>query len=166
MVAATFDSVSGFFDSATWLVARNLGIFFLVLFWLSIAWWVVRDARSRVEDPLLVAVAGVLGLVLPYVGALVYLLFRPAELLDDVRERELEIRSMEERLGGRLLHCPKCRAGVESSYLVCPVCTTRLKRGCRGCNTPLEPLWQVCPYCETPADAVVASLRQRRGANE
>ena len=166
MVAATFDSVSGFFDSTTWLVARNLGIFFLVLFWLSIAWWVVRDARRRIEDPLLVAVAGVLGLVLPYVGALVYLLFRPAELLADVRERELEIRSMEERLGGRLLHCPKCRAGVESTFLLCPVCTTRLKRGCRGCNAPLEPLWQVCPLCETPADATVAPLRQRRGANE
>ena len=91
MVAATFDSLSSFFDSTAWLVARNL------------------------------------------------------ELTDDVRERELEIRSMEERLGGRLLHCPKCRVGVESSFLVCPVCTTRLKRGCRGCNAP---------------------LRQRRGANE
>ena len=65
MVAATFDSLSSFFDSTTWLVARNLGIFFLALFWLSIAWWVVRDARRRIEDPLLVAVAGLLGLVLP-----------------------------------------------------------------------------------------------------
>lgn len=165
-VAATFDSVGSFFDSSTWLIARNLGIFFLALFWLSIAWWVVRDARRRIEDPLLVVVAGVLGLALPFVGALVYLLFRPPELIDDVRERELEMRSMEERLGARLLHCPKCRAGVESSFLVCPVCTTRLKRACRACNAALEPLWQVCPYCETPAEAAVAPLGRRPAANE
>lgn len=159
LTAATFDSLDEFFHSTTWLVARNLALFFVAFFWLAIAWWVVRDARRRIDDPWLVAVAGLVGLVLPFVGAIVYLLFRPAELLEDVRERELEIRAMEERLGRRLLHCPKCRAEVESTYLVCPVCTTRLKRACRGCHAPLEPLWQVCPYCESPAEAPASGRR-------
>ena len=67
-----------------------------------------------------------------------------------MRERELEIRAMEERLAKRDLHCPVCRAAVEGTFLVCPVCTTRLKQACVKCNAPLEALWQICPHCATP----------------
>jgi len=56
---------------------------------------------------------------------------------------------MEERLSQLDQRCPVCRARVEPSYLVCPVCTTRLKQACPGCGQPLEALWQVCPYCAT-----------------
>ncbi len=142
-----FNGVHDFFHSGTWLVIRNLLLFFVAVFWLSTAYWVYKDARRRIEDPWLVAMATVLGLVPPFVGALVYMLFRPPEYLDDVRERELEIRAMEQRLRGRE-HCPVCRAEVDPSYLVCPVCTTKLKQACASCKAPLEPLWQVCPYCE------------------
>jgi predicted amidophosphoribosyltransferase len=92
----------------------------------------------------------VLGLVPPFVGPIIYLFFRPPEYIEDVRERELEIRAMEERLSKRDLHCPVCRAAVEATFLVCPVCTTRLKQACAKCNAPLEALWQICPHCATP----------------
>jgi hypothetical protein len=94
--------------------------------------------------------ATLLGLVPPFIGPLVYLFFRPPEYLEDRRERELEIRAMEEQLGSRVSHCPVCRAAVEPEFLVCPVCTTKLKQACVSCKAPLEPLWQVCPYCEAP----------------
>jgi Double zinc ribbon len=142
--------IAGFFNSGTWVVVRNLAIFFVAVFWLAIGYWVYKDAKRRIEDPWLVAMATVLGLVPPFVGALVYMLFRPPEYLEDVRERELEIRAMEERLRGRDLRCPVCRAEIDSSYLVCPVCTTRLRQACARCQAPLDPLWQVCPYCEMP----------------
>ena len=58
-----------------------------------------KDARRRIEDPWLVGAATVLGLVPPFIGALIYMLFRPPEYLEDVRERELEIKAMEESLG-------------------------------------------------------------------
>ena len=45
---------------------------------------------------------------------------------------------------------PVCRAAIEPEYLICPVCTTKLKQACVTCKAPLDPLWQVCPYCETP----------------
>jgi predicted amidophosphoribosyltransferase len=77
------------------------------------------------------------------------MLFRPPEYLEDVRERELEIQAMEKRLGARDLRCPVCRAEVEEDYLVCPVCTTKLRQACAGCGRPLEASWQVCPYCAT-----------------
>jgi hypothetical protein len=172
-----FHGVNDFFDSGTWLVIRNLTMFFVVVFWLAVAYWVYKDARRRIEDPWLVAMATVLGAVPPFIGALVYMLFRPPEYLEDVRERELEIRAMEQRLGRREFNCPVCRAEVDSSFLVCPVCTTRLKQACATCKAPLEPLWQVCPYCETPVAAPgeqtfadsweeTSARRERRRASE
>ncbi len=143
-----FSGLNDFFNSGTWLVIRNLAIFFVAVFWFASVYWVFKDARRRVADPWLVAMSTILGAV-PFLGPLVYLFFRPPEYLEDVRERELEIRAMEERLGRRDAHCPVCRAAVEPEYLVCPVCTTKLKQACVTCKSPLEPLWQVCPYCET-----------------
>lgn len=147
-----FGGFRDFFDSGTWFVIRNLLLFFVVVFWLAVAYWVYKDARRRIEDGWLVAVATLLGLVPPFLGAVIYMLFRPPEYLDDVRERELEIKEMEERLGSGDLSCPVCRAEVDPAYLVCPVCTTKLKQSCASCKAPLDPLWQICPYCETPIE--------------
>ncbi len=148
-----FGGVNDFFDSGAWLVIRNLSLFFLAVFWLATAYWVYKDARRRIDDPWLVAMAAVLGLVPPFIGAIVYMLFRPPEYLEDVRERELEIKAMEERLSREDMHCPVCRTEVDASFLICPVCTTKLKQACTGCRAPLESLWQVCPYCETSVDS-------------
>jgi predicted amidophosphoribosyltransferase len=47
---------------------------------------------------------------------------------------------------------------VEPSYIVCPVCTTRLRNACPGCGQPLESLWQVCPYCATDIPTTLPAL--------
>jgi Double zinc ribbon len=133
------------------------------VFWLASAYWTVKDARRRIDDSWLLVLAALVGLV-PYIGPLVYMLFRPPEYLEDVRERELEIKAMEDRLSRRGLVCPVCRSEVESSFLVCPICTTKLRQACPTCRAPLEALWQVCPYCETPIDSTgTASIVRRRG---
>jgi hypothetical protein len=160
----TFSSVHDFLNSGVWVAVERLSIFFAVVFWLAVAFWVYKDARRRIADQWLVGTAAVLGLVPPFLGAFIYMLFRPPEYLEDVRERELEIKAMERGLGGRDLHCPVCRAEVDSSYLVCPVCTTRLRQACVSCSAPLEALWQVCPYCETPiaSDGETVPVEQPR----
>jgi hypothetical protein len=84
--------------SSTVDVARNVGILLGVVFWLATVYWVYKDARRRIEDPWLVAMATVLGAIPPFLGPLIYMLFRPPEYLDEVRERELEMLAMEERL--------------------------------------------------------------------
>jgi hypothetical protein len=145
-----FGSVKDFFDSSAWHLIRNVSLFFLVVFWAASAFWVYKDARRRIEDPWLLAIAVALGIFPPFVGPLLYMLFRPPEYLEDVRERELEIKAMEESLDAE--RCPVCRAEVDDSFLACPVCTTKLKSACRRCKAPLEPLWQICPFCETPVD--------------
>jgi hypothetical protein len=137
-------------DSVDWTLARNLGILLLVILWLATAYWTFKDARRRIDDPWLLGLATLVGLVPPFLGPIIYLFFRPPEYLQDVRERELEIKAMEERLAQLDQRCPVCRARVEPTYLVCPVCTTRLKQACESCGQPLESLWQVCPHCATP----------------
>ena len=84
--------------------------------------------------------------------------FRPPEYLQDARERELEIKAMEERLAQNDQRCPVCRAKVEPSYLACPVCTTRLRHACPSCGQPVESLWQICPYCATEIPSTLPAL--------
>ena len=156
VIAATsdddlFQDLSDFFDSDTWTLVRDALVVFVAVLWLAIAYWVFKDARRRIANPWLVAVATLIGLALPFIGVVIYLLFRPPEYLEEVRERELEIRAMEETLQEH--RCPVCRATVDPSFLVCPVCTTRLKQACESCKAPLEPLWQICPYCETEIES-------------
>jgi hypothetical protein len=141
-----------FFNSGTWYAARDVLILFGVVFWLALGYWTYKDARLRIGNQMLVALSALVGLVPPFVGPFVYMLFRPPEYLDDVHERELEIRAIEERMAFVDLHCPVCHAEVDAAYLVCPVCTTKLKQACVSCGAPLEPIWQMCPYCETPIE--------------
>ncbi len=133
-----------------WELGRDVALLVAGLLWLASAFWVLKDARRRIAAPWLVALATAVGLLVPFLGPIVYLFVRPPEYLEDVRERELEIRAIEERLKLRALECPVCRAAVEPSYVVCPICTTRLKRSCAGCGAPVEAIWQACPYCATP----------------
>jgi hypothetical protein len=138
----------------------------VLVFWIGLAYWVNKDARRRTRNLFGVFLATLLGLV-PYIGPLVYLLFRPAETRAEVRSREAELAALEAQAhGGGRPTCPECSAPVEASYLVCPVCTTRLRVPCKQCDAPLEPLWQICPYCvtkiETDVDLDVALTREVR----
>jgi RNA polymerase subunit RPABC4/transcription elongation factor Spt4 len=157
IAASSFSSVHDFFHSSTWYVIRNLVVFFIVVFWIATIYWVYKDAHRRINDKLIVALSVVVAIV-PFIGPLVYMLFRPPEYLEDIRERDLEIRAIERRLGGRDLRCPVCRADIEDDFLVCPVCTTQLRQACTGCERPLEGSWQICPYCKTPVPAGAVSI--------
>ena len=154
MFLAADDSI---FDSSAWDVGRNVGFFLALVFWAATAYWVYKDARRRIEDPWIVAMATLLGAIPPFLGPLIYMLFRPPEYLEDIRERDLEILAIEEQLAERDLRCPVCKGAVDPSFLVCPVCTTRLKQACAECGSPLEPIWTVCPYCATPVPPEIVS---------
>ena len=141
--------IHGFFHSTGFVIARNLVIVLAIVFWLALAFWVHKDARRRIDDPLLVVLATLLGLAPPYIGPVVYLLFRPSETIEDVRSRRVELQALEQQIARAQPSCPVCRMAVEADFLACPVCTTMLRRPCATCNAPLEPLWQMCPYCAT-----------------
>jgi len=133
-------------DSGVFRAGLRLFLLLLLVLWIALALWVYKDARRRMEDPILIGVAVAAGVLFPFVGPFVYLFLRPPEYLEDVRERELEIRLMERRFGGAET-CPYCAGPVEADYIVCPSCSTPLRERCPGCSRPLDPAWVVCPYC-------------------
>ena len=92
------------------------------------------------------------------------MLFRPPEYLEDVRERELEIKAMEKRLGAPRPACPVCRAEVDAGLPRLPGLHDEAPAVVPNCNAPLEALWQVCPYCETPIEPTDAPVRARAEA--
>jgi RNA polymerase subunit RPABC4/transcription elongation factor Spt4 len=147
VIASVFGGVHDFFHSGAWDATWRGGVAVLIVFWAAIVYWVWKDAHRRIRSKILVALVTLVGMI-PILGVLVYMLFRPPEYLSDVRERELEIRAIERRLSAQ--ECPVCHADVEPDFLVCPVCATKLRRSCEGCQRPLEPSWRICPYCETP----------------
>jgi hypothetical protein len=143
-------------------LAVNLVILFLVVLWLSLLYWTFADARRRIADPLLVACATAAS-IFPFLGTVVYMIVRPPEYLDDVRERELEMQAAEARLHQTGFHlCPHCDYEVEKDFLRCPNCLRKLKDPCRNCGKPLDPLWRVCPYCETEVESTATAPRRSR----
>ena len=129
------------------------------MIWLALVYWTYADARRRIADPLLVGCATVASLF-PFVGTIVYMIVRPPEYLDDVRERELEMQAAEARLAELGYHlCPHCDYEVEKDFLRCPNCMRKLKDPCHTCGKPLDPTWKVCPFCEAEVGA-----GRRRGA--
>jgi len=155
-MASAFGPIHSALHSSAFAVAGTLLVVLAAVLWVGLGFRVLRDARRRIEDGRLVGLSGVIGFGLPYVGPLVYLLFRPPETLADARAREIEMRALRDRLGRAEPHCPVCMSDVEDGYLVCPVCTTRLREPCQRCEAPLDPLWQACPYCATPVTTVVS----------
>jgi hypothetical protein len=98
----------------------------------------------------------------PFVGTLVYMILRPPEYLEDVRERELEMQAAEARLQqlDRAI-CPHCDYPIERDFLRCPSCLRKLKDRCASCQRPLDRAWTICPYCEAEAPGAAAPRRSR-----
>src|SRR5271169_5098567 len=115
-------------------LAIKLVVLFLILVYVALVYWTFADARRRIADPVLVA-CSVLASLFPYVGTIIYMILRPPEYLEDVRERELEIQAAEARLH-ELDHslCPHCDYRIERDFVRCPSCLRKLKERCVNCQ--------------------------------
>ena len=146
--SSSTDGAQSFFDSPWWNFATLMTKAVLVALWLALGVWTYKDARRRMTDSLMIAISVATALVFPYVGALFYMILRPPEYLEDVIERDLEIRAKELELVGAADLCSACRQPVRDDFLVCPKCRRQLKTACHKCGKPLESSWKICPYCE------------------
>jgi hypothetical protein len=145
-------------------LAVDLLILFVVVLYLSLIYWTYADARRRIFDPMLVACATAASFF-PFVGTIIYMILRPPEYLEDVRERELETQAAEARL--RQLDealCPHCSYRVDSDFIRCPSCLRKLKERCTSCSRPLDQAWTICPYCEADVPGLSAPRSRRRAA--
>jgi hypothetical protein len=110
--------------------------------------WTFRDIRARSRDVLAQILATLLVLVLPVIGLVVYLMLRPRETLEEAYEHSLEQEALLQAIE-EPEECPGCGQRIDSSFLYCPDCHTRLKKACPGCSSPLRLHWTLCPYCGT-----------------
>jgi hypothetical protein len=152
-------------ESSGLSLAVDLLILFVAVFYLSLIYWTYADARRRILDPMLVACATAAS-VFPFVGTIVYMILRPPEYLEDVHERELEMRAAEARLHqlDQSL-CPYCDYRIEHDFVRCPSCLRKLKERCVSCSRPLDQAWTICPYCEADVPGLAPPRqRRRRGA--
>ncbi len=144
-------------------LAVNLLILFLAVLYLALVYWTFADARRRIADPMLIGCSAAAAILFPFIGSIVYMIVRPPEYLDDVRERELEMQAAEARLhDAGWLACPHCDHRVEKDFLRCPSCLRKLKDPCGTCAKPLDPEWKLCPYCESEIPGKTPQPKRRR----
>jgi hypothetical protein len=140
----------GFLSNPIVQLASQLIVIYVVLLWLGTAYWAFRDMQARTENPILPYFAAALIIFftpLLFVFAVVlYLIVRPRETLAEVYERSLAEESLLAEVEKNEL-CPVCRDRVDSDWLVCPNCRTRLHRVCPSCNRLAEPTWPLCAFC-------------------
>jgi hypothetical protein len=141
----------------------DLLILFIVVVYLALIYWTYADARRRIADPMLIGCAAAAALLFPFVGAVVYIILRPPEYLEDVHERELEMQAAEARLHD-LDHglCPYCDYRIERDFIRCPSCLRKLKERCASCSRPLDQAWTICPYCEAEVPGISSSRTRRK----
>lgn len=141
-----FDTFNKIIHSPLWSLSLYVFAFIVAVLWIALILWTFKDARKRIDDPIIVGVAVLTSLVLPLMGTVIYAILRPAEYLAEARERELETRAMEQELQ-TMRACPSCGELIKPDYVACPSCRRTLRSTCPLCEKILEPGWKLCPYC-------------------
>lgn len=150
-------------ENGTLNTVSQLVLLAVVVVWLSLVWYTFADAQRRLDDQLLIGSAVLASLMFPFLGTIVYMIVRPPEYLEDVRERELEMDAARARLASADYQlCPHCDAPAGRDFLRCPHCLRKLRDTCGGCSRPLDPDWMICPYCEAEIEGVTPQRRRRR----
>ena len=138
---------------------KNVGPFlaiaeiYLVILYLAIAYWALKDARSRSDSVGLHYFALFINLLVPLLGLLVYLLVRPSSTLVERRALELEAQAL--TMGSEeedRRPCPACGREIEKDFVLCPYCNTRLAKRCPSCHKSVRLGWTLCPYCAESLD--------------
>ncbi|HEX5040352.1 MAG TPA: zinc ribbon domain-containing protein [Candidatus Limnocylindria bacterium] len=141
---------NGFLSNPIVQLASQLIVIYVVLLWLGTAYWAFRDMQARTENPILPYFAAALIIfftpLLFLFAVVLYFILRPRETLAEVYERSLAEESLLAEVEKNEL-CPVCRDRVDSDWIVCPNCRTRLHRVCPSCNRLADPTWPLCAYC-------------------
>ncbi len=149
-------------ESSGLSLAVDLVVLFIAVTYFSLIYWTYADARRRILDPMLIGCATAASFF-PFVGTVVYMILRPPEYLEDVRERELEVQAAEARLSQLdQSQCPHCSYSVERDFVRCPSCLRKLKERCVNCSRPLDQAWTICPYCEADVPGISSTRARRR----
>jgi RNA polymerase subunit RPABC4/transcription elongation factor Spt4 len=144
------DAIAAFFDSPLVRLGLQAIGFYVVVIWLSSAYWAFRDMQGRSANPVLpyLAAALVIGFTPLFFlfGVLVYRIIRPQERLGEAYERGLAEEALIAEIE-RIEHCATCGRKVSEDWIICPTCRTRLKRVCPHCAKLVGLEWALCAWC-------------------
>ena len=147
------------------LIARILQLIlalagaYLLALWFALVVWTYRDITSRSTNAF-TQIFSTLVVVLFFVpGALIYLILRPRETLDEAFQRSMEEEYLLQDLDDFPL-CPACRRAVRDDFVFCPNCSTALRHACTTCHRLVDIRWDVCAYCG--ADQSLAAAPEPR----
>ncbi len=86
----------GFISSPSFELLKYGALGYLGLLWLSIIIWVTRDSISRSRSLLFQTFAILLNILIPILGVLLYLIFRPGQTLFERYYQEMEQKLLKE----------------------------------------------------------------------
>jgi RNA polymerase subunit RPABC4/transcription elongation factor Spt4 len=139
-----------------------IGGLYLVVLWGALAYWSLKDARARSENPSFHLYALAINLVFPLTGLLVYMLSRPSITLAEYRSLELEAEALSHNAEAEdTRQCPACGRDIERDFVLCPYCQTRFAKRCPECHKAVRLGWRLCPYCAATID--VATVARAAG---
>ena len=137
-----------------------LSVAYIVALWFALAVWAFKDIGSRSQSVVTQVMATMMVVVFSVPGALLYLLLRPKDTLDDSYQRSLEeeylLQDLEE-----LPVCHSCQRPVQDEFLICPNCQTTLKEGCPACARLISVKWSICPFCGTDQSDRSSIIREQ-----
>jgi hypothetical protein len=114
--------------------------------WFALIVWAFRDIESRSRSVVAQIFSTLLVVLFFIPGALIYLLLRPRETLDEAFGRALEEEYLLQDLEDLSL-CPTCHHPVRDDFIVCPSCYTELRRTCPSCERLVDVNWAICAFC-------------------
>ena len=127
------------------LMLALTGAYTLAL-WFALIVWAFRDIESRSRSVIAQIFSTLLVVLFFIPGALIYLLLRPRETLDEAFGRALEEEYLLQDIEDSEI-CPSCKRRVSPDFLYCPHCRTKLRDECENCGRPISVRWAACPYC-------------------
>jgi len=142
-------------NPATWsntafLISTAFSAAFIAALWLSLIFWTYRDIRRRARDPLVRILAALVVAVLFLPGVLIYLVLRPQRTIEEEYQQTLEEEALLQSIEDSPV-CPGCSRKIDTDWIACPNCHTRLRKRCHQCGKLMELPWNLCPYCGSAA---------------
>ncbi len=141
------EQVLSFLSSAARLVIA-VGLAYIAALWFALIVWTYRDIEQRSRSVITQIFATLLVVLFFVPGALLYLVLRPRDTLDEAFQRSLEEEYLLQDLED-LPRCHSCHRAIESDWVVCPSCHTELRHECPNCGHLVRVTWDICPYCAT-----------------
>ena len=152
------DKVLEVFASGAKLIIA-LGLAYFAALWFALIVWTYRDIEQRSRSVITQIFATLLSVLFFLPGALLYLVLRPRESLDEAFQRSLEEEYLLQDLED-LPRCHSCHRAIENDWVICPSCHIELRHECPTCAHLVRVTWDICPYCATELEPAAAAEAQ------